>query len=354
VALFLIYGQVEDAMFVGLGFMIFLIPIQGFVFGTLFKYQKIFVKLTDKRVGIMNEVLSGIRIVKYYVWESAFASLVAKMRTKEIVVLTKLAYVVAVGFSLVLLSAPIIQPVLIFTYFVEGEGRSLDAATAFTTIALFNLLRFPFAFLPMGLVQYLNCKVASARLTRFLTRKTITEYVGQTTTTSTTSTAAAASKAKKNRGMGGRGGGSNSYPKSVPIKSLPSKNLWPSEAETIVRQDSDVMLCMREATLGWGTSEPLQDPFANKKKKERQEEEQGQERCRGGEEGAGTVAAVQGSSSSSWSSSGSFGPNQHRRSQGKAGGGRGAGWQWEELAACGFDGGNAASGRQRGAARWET
>ena len=153
VCLYLIYTQVGDAMFVGLAFMIFLIPIQGFVFGTLFMNQKKFLKLTDKRVNIMNEVLMGVRVLKYYSWEGAFEALVATMRAKEIRVLTKMAYIVAVGFSLVLLSAPIIQPVLIFAVYTKQAGENMDAARAFTTIALFNLIRFPFAFLPMGIQQ---------------------------------------------------------------------------------------------------------------------------------------------------------------------------------------------------------
>ena len=151
--LYLIYTQVGEAMFVGLGFMIFLIPIQAFVFINLFVYQKKFLGLTDKRVKIMNELLEGIRILKYYSWEAAFEALVVGKRAKEIIVLTRMAYVVAVGFSLVLLSAPIIQPVLIFATYSDAEGKSMDAARAFTTIALFNLIRFPFAFLPMGIQQ---------------------------------------------------------------------------------------------------------------------------------------------------------------------------------------------------------
>lgn len=151
--LYLIYTQVGEAMFVGLGFMIFLIPIQAFVFINLFVYQKKFLALTDKRVKIMNELLEGIRILKYYSWEAAFEALVVGKRAKEIIVLTRMAYVVAVGFSLVLLSAPIIQPVLIFATYSDAEGKSMDAARAFTTIALFNLIRFPFAFLPMGIQQ---------------------------------------------------------------------------------------------------------------------------------------------------------------------------------------------------------
>ena len=41
-------------MWVGLGFMFFLVPIQGVVFGVIFGSQKAFVKQTDKRVNIMN------------------------------------------------------------------------------------------------------------------------------------------------------------------------------------------------------------------------------------------------------------------------------------------------------------
>lgn len=39
----------------------------------------------------MSEILSGIRIVKYYAWESPFEELVAKMRQEEIAILTRIA-----------------------------------------------------------------------------------------------------------------------------------------------------------------------------------------------------------------------------------------------------------------------
>jgi ABC-type multidrug transport system fused ATPase/permease subunit len=311
VCLYLIYTQVGNAMFVGLGFMIFLIPIQGFVFANLFVLQRKFITLTDKRVGLMNELLSGIRIVKFYAWEQAFSKLAAGMRRDEIVVLTKLAYVVAIGFSLVLLSAPVIQPVLIFATYVGGENQQLDAATAFTTIALFNLMRFPFAFMPMGFVQYQSCqvrlivlsrrktkevsaliirgrnmrgsrleiftvicitslphifdwlrishlkqifvfccnfsltiltstKVASARLSRFLMRKTLDDYVSNDVT-------------------------------PPPQAALPASA---SETTTaVVKKDinekspssSSLVFSVRGASLGWGVAEPLMDAKTAKK-----------------------------------------------------------------------------------------
>ena len=36
--------------------------------------------VTDKRVRIMNEVISGIRVIKMYAWENAFNRLISKLR----------------------------------------------------------------------------------------------------------------------------------------------------------------------------------------------------------------------------------------------------------------------------------
>ena len=37
-------------------------------------------RLTDQRVKVMNEVITGIRVIKMYVWERAFRSVVTKLR----------------------------------------------------------------------------------------------------------------------------------------------------------------------------------------------------------------------------------------------------------------------------------
>jgi hypothetical protein len=55
----------------------------------------------------MNEILTGIRIVKFYAWERPFGKEVSRVRGMEMDALTKLAYTVAVGFSIILLSTPI-------------------------------------------------------------------------------------------------------------------------------------------------------------------------------------------------------------------------------------------------------
>lgn len=68
IALVLIYGQVGNATWVGVGFMIFLAPINTVVFSIVSKQRRKVLKFSDLRVKMMNEILAGIRIIKFYAW----------------------------------------------------------------------------------------------------------------------------------------------------------------------------------------------------------------------------------------------------------------------------------------------
>lgn len=179
VALALIYQQVGPATFVGLAVMVVLMPLSGFIFGLINSLRTLKVKVTDRRVKLMNEILSGIRIIKFYAWEAAFEGKINAIREEELVLLKKIAYVIALGFSIVLASTPIIQPVVIFLTYSK-LGNQLDAAKAFTTISLFNLLQLPFTFLPLGLAQYSQSLVSSKRMLQFFIAEELEPYVIKT------------------------------------------------------------------------------------------------------------------------------------------------------------------------------
>ena len=51
---------------------------------------------------------------QYYAWEAPFKQKINKERQEELRLLKLMAYVVAVGFTLILFAAPIVQPILIF------------------------------------------------------------------------------------------------------------------------------------------------------------------------------------------------------------------------------------------------
>merc|ERR1739845_242587 len=132
---------------------------------------------SDSRVKLMNEILTGIRIIKFYAWEKPFGKEVSEIRAKEMDALTKMAFTVAVGFSIILLSTPIVQAIFVFVTYVKIQPEPLTAATPFTTVALFSLMRFPFAFMPMGLLQYIQSRISLRRLERYLALPELKNYI---------------------------------------------------------------------------------------------------------------------------------------------------------------------------------
>jgi len=177
IALVLIYQQVGNATWVGVAFMVSLAPVNVAVFSVVGKQRRKVLKFSDLRVKTMNEILAGVRIIKFYAWEKPFGKEVGKVREKELQALTKLAYTSAVGFSLILLSAPIIQPILVFLTYINIQDDPLTASTAFTTVALFNIMRFPFAFLPMGMLQFIQSRISLRRLGKYLRLPELEPYV---------------------------------------------------------------------------------------------------------------------------------------------------------------------------------
>lgn len=147
IALVLIFRQVGNATWVGVGFMLFLIPINGVVFSSVSKMRRRVMKYSDARVKMINEILSGIRIIKFYSWEVPFGKEVRRIRDQELKALTTLAYVTAFGFSLIMLSAPIINPILVFAAYIRMGVESLDAATACEYLCLGAMFHIRFAWL---------------------------------------------------------------------------------------------------------------------------------------------------------------------------------------------------------------
>jgi ABC-type multidrug transport system fused ATPase/permease subunit len=119
-------------------------------------------------VKIMNEIIAGMKIIKLYCWDEAFAKKAQDVRLKELVWLRKMAYLVGIAFSVILLSVPTILPVVVFAAASNIYGVTLTASKAFTVISLFNILRFPFAFLPMAAVEWVTTIVAMKRIQNFL------------------------------------------------------------------------------------------------------------------------------------------------------------------------------------------
>nr|XP_008197283.1 PREDICTED: multidrug resistance-associated protein 1 isoform X1 [Tribolium castaneum]XP_008197292.1 PREDICTED: multidrug resistance-associated protein 1 isoform X1 [Tribolium castaneum] len=167
-ALYFLWNILGPAVLAGLAVMIILIPVNGYIANKVKVLQIKQMKNKDERVKLMNEVLSGIKVLKLYAWEPSFEKQILKIRTKEIQVLKEAAYMNA-GTSFIWSCAPFLVSLVSFgTYVMVDEHNILDASKAFVSVSLFNILRFPLSMLPMMISNLVQAMVSIQRINKFM------------------------------------------------------------------------------------------------------------------------------------------------------------------------------------------
>ncbi|XP_028090855.1 ABC transporter C family member 2-like [Camellia sinensis] len=166
IAMFLLYQQLGVASLLGALMLVLLFPVQTFVISKMQKLSKEGLQRTDKRIGLMNEILAAMDTVKCYAWENSFQSKVQSVRTDELAWFWK-AQLLAACNSFILNTIPVIVIVISFGMFTL-LGGDLTPARAFTSLSLFAVLRFPLFMLPSIITQVVNANVSLKRLEELL------------------------------------------------------------------------------------------------------------------------------------------------------------------------------------------
>ncbi|XP_057494162.1 ABC transporter C family member 2-like isoform X1 [Actinidia eriantha] len=166
IAMVLLYQQLGVASLLGALMLVLLFPVQTYVISKMQKLSKEGLQWTDKRIGLMNEILAAMDTVKCYAWESSFQSKVQTVRTDELAWFRK-AQLLAACNSFILNSIPVIVIVVSFGVFTL-LGGDLTPARAFTSLSLFAVLRFPLFMLPNIITQVVNANVSLKRLEELL------------------------------------------------------------------------------------------------------------------------------------------------------------------------------------------
>ncbi|XP_076672367.1 multidrug-Resistance like Protein 1 isoform X1 [Andrena cerasifolii] len=168
IALYFLWETLGLAAFAGLAVLLILIPLNVLITNRVKTLQIRQMKNKDGRVKLMNEVLNGIKVLKLYAWEPSFEEQILKIRMKEIKVLKEAAYLNA-GISFIWSFAPFLVSLVSFaTYVLIDENNRLDSTTAFVSLSLFNILRFPLSVLPMMIGNIVQAYVSVKRINKFM------------------------------------------------------------------------------------------------------------------------------------------------------------------------------------------
>lgn len=166
VCVYLLYNQLGYSSLAGASVLLLLFPLQAFMINRMRKYTREGLVRTDRRIGLMAEILAAMDIVKCYAWENSFRSKVLDIRNDELGWFRSAMTLGSIN-SFLLNSVPVLVTVIAFGMYTLSGG-DLTPAKAFTSLSLFAVLRFPLFMLPNLITQIANAKVSLQRLQDFL------------------------------------------------------------------------------------------------------------------------------------------------------------------------------------------
>lgn len=169
----LLYFQVGPAVFAGIAVMVLALPLNGLLATVGKNLQEKLMKLRDARVGATAEALSTVRLIKACAWEASFSDHIHSLRALELRTLWLYRLTQAAG-EVTWMGLPVLVALATFgTHAVQGGV--LSPQIVFTSLALFNLLRFPLAMLPSTVSSAVEAGVSLRRIQVYLDQDELQE-----------------------------------------------------------------------------------------------------------------------------------------------------------------------------------
>ncbi|XP_047424944.1 multidrug resistance-associated protein 1-like isoform X2 [Mugil cephalus] len=156
--------------FAGIIAVVLVFPLNGFIAKVRSKLQEVQMKFTDSRIKLMNEILGGVKILKFYSWEEAFLQRVNVLRDNELNALRTSQILYSVSLASFNSSSFLIALSVFGVYVLIDEQNVLDAQKIFVSVALINILKTPLTQLPFAMSTTMQAAVSLRRLGNFLSQ----------------------------------------------------------------------------------------------------------------------------------------------------------------------------------------
>ncbi|KAG0297659.1 hypothetical protein BGZ98_000528 [Dissophora globulifera] len=171
VVIALAFVELRIAAIPALIILILLFPIQYMLSLYTARINAMATNSTTARIHIMSELLTAIKLIKFYAWESYFRDRVTRVRAKEMSELRRGMYLKISSFALVF-AAPVLTTLACICVYELTDNRGVSgdikASVVFTILSLFNTLRYPLIMLPIAVKTTLGALLSFDRLDGFL------------------------------------------------------------------------------------------------------------------------------------------------------------------------------------------
>ncbi|XP_019905023.2 multidrug resistance-associated protein 1 [Esox lucius] len=173
--LFFLWQHLGPSALAGIATVILIFPLNGFIAKKRSKLQEVQMKYMDGRIKLMNEILNGIKILKFYAWEKAFLEQVLGYREKELKALKKSQILYSISIASFNSSTFLIAFAMFGVYVLTDDKNVLDAQKVFVSMALINILKTPLSQLPFAMSTTMQAIVSLKRLGKYLCSEELKE-----------------------------------------------------------------------------------------------------------------------------------------------------------------------------------
>lgn len=129
--------------------VLLVLPLQAYLGGLTADIQIEQTKVTTERVHLMSEILTAIKLIKFYAWEGPFHQQVHEVRARELHLFKRNLQVKAINMAVVF-ALPVLVSVCCLAVYNSQLTGELDSSVVFTALSIFNTLRYPFLMLPIA------------------------------------------------------------------------------------------------------------------------------------------------------------------------------------------------------------
>ncbi|XP_066872983.1 ATP-binding cassette sub-family C member 4 isoform X2 [Kogia breviceps] len=157
----LLWMEIGISCLAGMAVLIILLPLQSCIGKMFSSLRSKTAAFTDTRIRTMNEVITGIRIIKMYGWEKSFADLITSLRRKEISKILRSSYLRGMNLASFFVASKIIVFVTFTTYVLLGHV--ITASRVFVAVTLYGAVRLTVTLFFPSAVEKVSEAVVSIR-----------------------------------------------------------------------------------------------------------------------------------------------------------------------------------------------
>ncbi|KAG4077286.1 hypothetical protein HA402_009915 [Bradysia odoriphaga] len=166
---YLLWIEAGWAGMIGILVVFVVVPLQSYTgkLSSIFRLQTAL--RTDERVRFMDEIISGVQVIKMYAWEKPFAKLIAQARKLELNIVRKNSYVRGLYMTFLLFTTRMAIFCTMLSIVLMSGSDQLTASKVFVIAAYFNIVASTMSqMFVRGVAEIAEALVAFRRLQNFL------------------------------------------------------------------------------------------------------------------------------------------------------------------------------------------